>query len=113
MTNDDKQFFKGLITDLEHRLDQKWDGKFSELDQKWDSKFGRFKDELSQEIRYNGILIEDMQRDVKFLSKEILDFNLKLSEVKTDVAEIKEMISDYPIVRKLVQKHEKQLAKMR
>jgi hypothetical protein len=68
---------------------------------------------LEDEIRYNGILIEDMRGEVQFLSKVVHEFNTKLSDVRSDVAEIKENTFDYLIVRKLVQKHERQLAKMR
>lgn len=68
---------------------------------------------LEEKIRHNGILIERLDDDIRKLADEVLDFNVKLSDARSNIAEIKENTSDLHIIRKLVKQHQRQLAKMR
>ena len=136
MTKDDKQFFRGLIGDL--RVELKKD--ISSLRTEFREDMGTFRDELRGEmngmrtelrgemngmrtelkgemngmrgdIRANGVLIENLDTALCGVAEGVSDINRRMKNVEADVSDIKNTIHDYPTIRKMVQRHEKQLAK--
>ena len=93
MTKDDKQFLTSLI---------------GQQNKKFTGLFKRLEDGL----RENGVLIEDLDTALCGVADGVSDLNRRMKNVESDVSDIKEVICDYPIVRSLVQKHGKQLAKL-
>lgn len=67
MNKDDKQFFKGLLTDM----GQKWDGKFDNL-----------RLELGTEIRHNGVMIERLQDLIQSVAENTTGLNRRLTHVE-------------------------------
>lgn len=112
MNKEDRRFIKGLIGGL----DQKISGIETGLGEKitgLDQKISSVETNLGKQIRYNGILIEKMQDDVGQMKEGFSVFGKDMSQAKDDIAEIKEVIYDYPILRETVKKHSRQLAELR
>ncbi|MBU1018131.1 CCDC90 family protein [Patescibacteria group bacterium] len=63
------------------------------------------------DIRANGVLIENLDTALCGVAEGVSDINRRMKNVEADVSDIKNTIHDYPTIRKMVQRHEKQLAK--
>lgn len=94
MTKDDKQFFRGLIGDLRTELK---------------TEIGDLRTELKADIRANGVLIENLDTALCGVVDGVSDLNRHMKNVEADVVGIKEAICDYPIIRKMAQRHERLL----
>ena len=104
MTKYDKQFLTGLIG----QQDKKFTGLFKRLE----GKIEGVESSLGEQIHKNGILIENLDTALCGVADGVSDLNRRMKNVEINVADIKKTICDYPIIRNLVQKHEKQLAKL-
>ncbi|MBN1258490.1 hypothetical protein JXA05_01905 [Candidatus Peregrinibacteria bacterium] len=110
LTKDDRRFIATLVTDIVTDrvggLDKKLSARIDGLDKKIDGVNAS----LSEQIRHNGVLIEDIQSDLKGVAEKISFMDERLIRVENDVTEIKETIFDYPILRETVKKHSRLLA---
>ena len=123
MSKEDKQFFTDLITNLKISIQdgmtdlktglqgEMADMKTGLQDEMADMKtslqgeMADMKTDLGSQIRHNGVLIEDMQSDIKLLCESHETMRGQLKKVTKDVEEIKENISDLPIIRQTVTSH--------
>lgn len=81
MTKEDKRF----LQDLMQKSDQKWEARFAQTDQKlsqMDQKIDNLKTELQEEIRYNGILLEAVQDDVRLVAESVQGLNRRIAYVE-------------------------------
>ena len=93
MTKDDKQFFKGLINGLE-------------------KKITGVESRLEQEIHHLGVKFEKLEDDFKVFGENQCVMDNRLKKVESDVGEIKEKTSDYPVLRGVVKEHSRLLTKL-
>ena len=66
--------------------------------------------ENTDEIRHNGILIEQNKDSIDLLAEGNKTLNDRFGRLETDVTYIKEKIVDYSIIRETIKKHGRQLS---
>lgn len=104
MDREDKQYMAGLVSGLATQI--------TGVEDKLGKKITGIEDSLQEQIRHNGILIERVESNVSLIQEGFSDFSKDMSQVKKDIAHIKETIQDYPILRQTVKKHSRQLAEL-
>ena len=99
MTKDDKQFFKGIVNDLEVRLTEKITGLESgqagilsrltgvesglfNLGSHLSERITELDTRLSTEIRHNGVLMEKMQGDIDLLVEGNQAFHQRIGRLE-------------------------------
>ena len=103
-----------VLVGLICRQNQKFTGLFKRLEGKITGVESRLEGKITgveQCMRNNGILLEKLDDYVREIGANVSDFSNKMTKVTADIEEIKENIIDLPLIRKMLQKHERQLAK--
>jgi hypothetical protein len=101
MNKDDKAFISGLFNSLEGKITGV-EGKITGLD-------GRITS-LEDKVNYNGILMERQSDLMYAIGENVTTLNDRLDRVETKVDQIDQNTNDMPFIRKMVKKHDKQLA---
>jgi len=107
MTNDDKVFFTGLFKGLENRIGG-LEGRFDGLEGRLEKRF----EALELEDRRNGALLERLEGKFQLHIEAHSFITARLEQIGSDVSEIKAIIIDYPYIREMVKKHDRQLSKL-
>lgn len=121
MIKDDKVFFLNALNALEQRMRQGFSELKSELKLEFkggitgvknelQKEIASLRNELSDEIRYNGVLLEDIKSEFRANTESLQVLNKRMTIVENHVVAIRETIYDYPVLRETVQKHSRQLA---
>ncbi|MBI5732081.1 MAG: hypothetical protein HY982_01840, partial [Candidatus Magasanikbacteria bacterium] len=110
-----KQEISGMGTSLRQEMSEMKDGlkqEISGMGTNLRQEISEMSTDLQEQIRHNGVLLEALRDDVTTIAEVVSNLNHDMTQVKGDVAEIKETIHDYPILRETVKKHSRLLAKM-
>ena len=107
MNKNDKAFITGLFKGLESHIGG-LEGRFDGLEGRFEKRF----EALEFEDRRNGMLLEELRDDLKLQGEGYSFIIDRLDQIGADVSEIKATIIDYPIIREMVKKHDRQLEKL-
>lgn len=105
MTKTDKQFIKGLF----NRLDLKIDDRFEALDHKIDKTSAGLRDELTTEIRHEGVLREQSDHNIQILAEGYQGLNERMERMEGSLVRIEENTNLIPVLWTVVARHSRRL----